>query len=337
MEEEKKITTQLEKWMEENFSVEEEKLSGIKHRRGEVWAAQESSASDSSLQGDEMVLPQFVVCFVYYGMEGLGFQIFKVNPRFILFIHLVFNDMIQLTTSISISVLYYVFDTIHVYICCLLILPTILTTQNTPLNLAFMAAECYIAVCIPLRYNNICTVNGTYIVIGIIWAISSLSVLPDVFILLATEPLEFFHTRVYCLRDTVFRSAYSVKKRYATHILFLVVVWLTLFYTYFRILFVAKAADADAKKARNTILLHGFQLLMCMMTYVQPLLIQVLTYVFPGQFKTIYFALYVINHIFPRFVSPIVYGLRDKTFRKYFKKYLCTLYGSFMMFKMSTC
>ncbi|TKS71878.1 Trace amine-associated receptor 1 [Collichthys lucidus] len=252
-------------------------------------------------------------------------HIFKVNPRFILFIHLVFNDMIQLTTSISISVLYYVFDTIHVYFCCLIILPAILTTQNTPLNLAFMAAECYIAVCIPLRYNNICTVNRTYIVIGIIWALSSLSVLPDVFILLATEPLEFFHTRVYCLRDTVFRSAYSVKKRDASHILFLVVVWLTLFYTYFRILFVAKAAHAGAKKARNTILLHGFQVLMCMTVYVQPLLIQVLTYVFPGQFRTIYFALYVINQILPRFVSSIVYGLRDKTFRKYFKKYLCTV------------
>ncbi|XP_019131662.1 odorant receptor 131-2 [Larimichthys crocea] len=252
-------------------------------------------------------------------------HIFRMNPRFILFIHLVFNDMIQLTISISLFVISYTFHTIYVYLCCLFILPAILTTQNTPLNLAFMAAECYIAVCIPLRYNNICTVNRTYIVIGIIWTLSSLSVLPDVFILLATEPLEFFHTRVFCLRDTVFRSAYSVKKRDASHILFLVVVWLTLFYTYFRILFVAKAADADAKKARNTILLHGFQVLLCMMVYVQPMLIEVLTYLFPGSAPSANFVMFTINQILPRFVSPIVYGLRDKTFRKYFKKYLCTV------------
>ncbi|KAG7236873.1 hypothetical protein INR49_000177, partial [Caranx melampygus] len=196
-------------------------------------------------------------------------MIFKMNPRYILFIHLVFNDMIQLTTSISLFVFTYTFHTIYVPVCCLFILPAIFTTQNTPLNLAFMAAECYIAICVPLRYNYICTVKRTYIVIGIIWVMSSLSVLPDIFILLAIEPVDFLNSRVYCSRDTLFRSPFSVKKRDTSHILFLVMVWITLFYTYFRILFVAKAADADAQKARNTILLHGFQAdlrLRCMVT-----------------------------------------------------------------------
>ncbi|XP_035518547.1 odorant receptor 131-2-like [Morone saxatilis] len=252
-------------------------------------------------------------------------HIFKSNPRYILFIHLVFNDMIQLTTSISLFIFAYAFNTIFVSLCCLLILPAILTTLNTPLNLAFMAAECYIAVCIPLRYNNICTVKRTYIVIGIIWTMSSLSVLPDVFILLATEPLEFLHSRVYCSRDSVFRNTYTVKKRDVSHILFLVVVWLTLFYSYLRILFAAKAANADAKKARNTILLHGFQVLLCMTSYVRPMLSQVLTYLFPAGVRSIYFVMFIINQILPRFISPIVYGLRDKTFRKYFKRYLCTV------------
>ncbi|XP_054472057.1 odorant receptor 131-2-like [Anoplopoma fimbria] len=250
-------------------------------------------------------------------------HIFKINPRFILFIHLVVNDMIQLTTSISLFVFTYTFHTIYVYFCCLLILPAIFTTQNTPLNLAFMAAECYIAVCIPLRYNSICTVKRTYIVIGIIWTLSSLSVLPDVVILLATQPLQFLNSRVFCSRDIVFRSTYSLKKRDASHILFLVVVWLTLFYTYFRILFVAKAAKADAKKARNTIMLHGFQVLLCMMVYVQPMLFAVLTYFLPGSLAAINFALFIINQILPRFVNPVVYGFRDKTFRKYIKRYLC--------------
>ncbi|XP_067442338.1 odorant receptor 131-2-like [Thunnus thynnus] len=253
-------------------------------------------------------------------------HILKLNPRYILFIHLVFNDMIQLTTSITLFVFTYTFHTIYVSLCCLLILPAVFTTQNTPLNLAFMAAECYIAVCIPLRYNYICTVKRTYIVIGIVWTMSSLSVLPDVFILLATEPLEFLHARVFCKRDGVFRSIYSLRKRDASHIFFLVVVWITLFYTYFRILFVAKAADTDAKKARNTILLHGFQVLLCMITYVQPMLRDFLIYLFPGGVASINFVIFIINQILPRFVSPIVYGLRDNTFRKYFKRYLlCTI------------
>lgn len=233
-----------------------------------------------------------------------------------------FNDLLQLTTSITLFVFTYTFHTIYVSLCCLLILPAIFTTQNTPLNLAFMAAECYIAVCFPLRYNYICTVKRTYTVIGIIWTMSSLSVLPDVFILLVSEPQDFLYARVFCRRDNVFRSDYSLKKRDASHILFLVVVWITLFYTYFRILFVAKAANTDAKKARNTILLHGFQVLLCMITYVQPLIVTFLSYLFPGGLASILFALFVINQLLPRFISPIVYGLRDSTFRKYFKRYL---------------
>ncbi|KAM7401555.1 hypothetical protein PAMP_016862 [Pampus punctatissimus] len=253
-------------------------------------------------------------------------HIFKLNPRYILFIHLVLNDMIQLITSITLFIFTYTFHTIYVSACCLLILPAIFTTQNTPLNLAFMAAECYIAVCFPLRHTYICTVKRTYVVIGLIWTMSSLSVLPDVFILVATEPLEFLQSRVFCNRDSVFRSTYSLKKRDASHIFFLVVVWITLFYTYFRILFVAKAANTDAKKARNTILLHGFQVLLCMITYVQPMLTEFLKYLFPRGVASINFVIYIINQIVPRFVSPIVYGLRDNTFKKHFKQHLlCTI------------
>lgn len=247
-----------------------------------------------------------------------------MNPRYILFIHLVFNDMIQLTTSISLFVFTYAFHTIYVPVCCLFILPAVFTTQNTPLNLAFMAAECYIAICLPLRYNYICTVKRTYIVISLIWLMSSLSVLPDIFILLSTEPPDFLNSRVYCSRDSLFRSPFSMKKRDTSHILFLVVVWITLFYTYFRILFVAKAADADAQKARNTILLHGFQVLLCMIVYVQPMIMQALIQSFPRRVSSITFVGYIVNQILPRFVSPIVYGLRDRTFRTYLRRYMCT-------------
>ncbi|XP_028285617.1 odorant receptor 131-2-like [Parambassis ranga] len=251
-------------------------------------------------------------------------DILKRNPRYILFIHLVLNDLLLLTTSITLFIFIFTLNTVYVPICLVFLLPTTLTSLNSPLNLAFMAAECYISVCVPLRYENICTVKRTYIVIGIIWALSSLTILPDLFILLATEPPQFFNSRVFCEKDKVFGSSLSIKKRDATNILFLVVVWITLFYTYFRILFVAKAAASNAKKARNTILIHGFQLLLCMMIYVQPLLIQVFTYLFPG--APIFYVAFIIFQILPRFLSPIIYGLRDKTFRKYFiRTVVCTI------------
>ncbi|XP_023248836.1 olfactory receptor 51E1-like [Seriola lalandi dorsalis] len=249
-------------------------------------------------------------------------QIFYTNPRYILFIHLVVNDMTQVTVSIILFVISYTIYKLNVSICCIFILLALFTTENTPLNLACMAVECYIAICVPLRHMQICTVKRTLMLIGLIWTTSMLSVLPDLFITLATEPLDFFHSRVFCLRQTVFPNPLIIKKRDLTYTVFLVIVWLVIFYTYFRILFTAKTASKDAKKARNTILLHGFQLLLCMATYVAPQLLRVVQQWFPKNYIDSRFAYYIIVQILPRSISPIIYGVRDNTFRKYLKRYL---------------
>ncbi|XP_044076517.1 odorant receptor 131-2-like [Siniperca chuatsi] len=259
-------------------------------------------------------------------------QIFYVNPRYILFIHLVVNDMIQLTTTICLFVFSYIFYKINVSLCFLIITCAVFTTLNTPLNLAVMAVECYIAICLPLRHTDLCTIKRTYILIGWIWAMSVVSTLPDVFIILATEPVEFYYSTIFCELNNLFRHPIHLKKRDVSYIIYLIGVWLTLFYTYFKIFFAAikakaaKSADGHAKKARNTILLHGFQLLLCMLTYVAHILERALVYWFPKHYVHLIFVSYIIIQILPRFVSPIVYGLRDKTFRQHLKKYLlCTV------------
>ncbi|KAM3622500.1 uncharacterized protein V6R79_025863 [Siganus canaliculatus] len=249
-------------------------------------------------------------------------QIFNSNPRYILFIHLVINDMIQVTLTVILFVISYILYKINVSVCGVFILLALFATENTPLNLACMAVECYIAICLPLRHVQVCTVQRTLFVIGLIWTTSMLSVLPDLFITLAMQPLDFFHSHVFCLRETVFPNPHIVKKRDITYIVYLVIVWFVIFYTYFRILFTAKAASKDAKKARNTIILHGFQLLLCMATYGEPLLKQALLHLFPKNYSDVLFACYIIIQILPRSISPIIYGIRDNTFRKYLKNYL---------------
>uniref|UniRef100_A0AAZ1X1D7 G-protein coupled receptors family 1 profile domain-containing protein n=1 Tax=Oreochromis aureus TaxID=47969 RepID=A0AAZ1X1D7_OREAU len=249
-------------------------------------------------------------------------QIFYMNPRYILFFHLVLNDMIQVTLTVILFVSSYIFFQINVSVCCVLILLALFATENTPLNLACMAVECYIAICIPLRHVQICTVKRTLMLIGLIWMTSMLSVLPDLFISLATIPLDFFHSRVFCLRETVFQNPHIIKKRDITYIVYLVIVWFIIFFTYFKILFTAKTASQDATKARNTIILHGFQVLLCMSIYAEPLLRQVLQQWFPKNYSDSLFACYILFQILPRAISPIVYGVRDKTYRKYLKRYL---------------
>lgn len=230
--------------------------------------------------------------------------------------------MIQVTLTITLFLISYTIYKLSVSVCCIFILIVLFTTENTPLNLACMAVECYIAICIPLRHVQICTVKRTLMLIGLIWATSMLSVLPDLFITLATEPLDFFNSKVFCLRETVFQNPHILKKRDITYIIYLVIVWVIIFYTYFRIIFTAKAASKDAKKARNTILLHGFQVLLCMTTYIESLLKQALLQWFPKNYTDSLFATYVIVQILPRSISPIIYGVRDKTFRGYLKRYL---------------
>ncbi|XP_004559087.2 odorant receptor 131-2 [Maylandia zebra] len=249
-------------------------------------------------------------------------QTFHDDPRYILFIHMVINDAIQLTVTIMLFILSYIFYKINVAFCCFFILVAVFTTRNTPVNLAAMAIERYIAICEPLRYTQICTVRRTYIVIGMIWFICVAPDITDLFVTLATESLSFFHESVFCLRQNVFKDPILAYKRQAVDIIYFSCVFLILVVTYLRILFAARALSTDktsAQKARNTILLHGAQLAMCMLSYVSPSVEVVLHIIFPGWILKIRFANYLIVYILPRFLSPIIYGVRDKKFREYLR------------------
>ncbi|XP_033977420.1 odorant receptor 131-2-like [Trematomus bernacchii] len=250
-------------------------------------------------------------------------QTFYEDPRYILFIHMVINDSIMLTTTITLFLLSYIVYQINVSFCCFFILVAVITTRNTPLNLASMAIERYIAICEPLRHTQICTVRRTYIVIGMIWFICAAPDITDLFVTLATESMSFFHGSVFCMQQNVFKNPILVQKRLAFDVIYFSCVFLTLVFTYLRILFVAQALSTDkmsAKRARKTILLHGAQLAMCMLAYISPSVEIVLSSIFPGQ--GIRFTIYFIIYILPRLLSPIIYGVRDKKFRKYLKIYL---------------
>uniref|UniRef100_A0A8C6SH61 G-protein coupled receptors family 1 profile domain-containing protein n=1 Tax=Neogobius melanostomus TaxID=47308 RepID=A0A8C6SH61_9GOBI len=180
-------------------------------------------------------------------------EMFKTTPRYILFIHLVINDIILMTLLTLLHLLSYIVFTLNLSLCIVVVLLATAANYNSPMTLAVMSLECYIAVCYPLRHSQI-----------------------YVFISLATEPLEFFHSRVWCAKDR---------------------------------------ALPDARKARNTVLLHSFQLLLSMLTYVYYVILYPLQSMFPSSQR-------VIINIMPRIISPLVYGLRDKTFRKYLKQHV---------------
>uniref|UniRef100_A0A8C6T667 G-protein coupled receptors family 1 profile domain-containing protein n=1 Tax=Neogobius melanostomus TaxID=47308 RepID=A0A8C6T667_9GOBI len=245
-----------------------------------------------------------------------------MNSRYILYIHLVINDMILLTLLTLFYVLSATVFTINVSLCIILILIGFAANLGNSMTLAIMAIECYIAVCFPLRHAQICTVKKTYIVISFIWLISALYLLPDVFIALVKEPLDFFHSQTFCARPYIFRHSQVAQKDTIFNALLMVIMWLTLFYAYVRIVFTAKSASANSRKARNTVLLHSFQLMLSMLSYVYFAIYYGLVSLFPESVHAIRFALVILINVIPRLISPLVYGLRDKTFRKYLKQHL---------------
>ncbi|XP_036388559.1 odorant receptor 131-2-like [Megalops cyprinoides] len=240
---------------------------------------------------------------------------------------MVITDIVQLSVGIALHVVSYAFPSINVAVCCVLLMIASFTSMNTPLNLAGMAVERYIAICNPLRHAQICTVRRTYILIALIWSVGAIPGLADLFIVLVLRPLSFFYSSVLCYHKSAFFTSVHENKNRVAHTLYMSFVWLTLIYTYLRVLLTAKSASTDpvsARKARNTILLHGAQLLLCMLAYISPTVDMTLMLYYPQYRAHLLFLTYLISYVMPRVLSPLIYGVRDEKFCRYMKDYwLC--------------
>ncbi|KAL7891843.1 hypothetical protein AOLI_G00013190 [Acnodon oligacanthus] len=250
---------------------------------------------------------------------------FYEDPRYIMFIYMVINDAVQLTLVTGLYVVSYAFSKILASACCPLIMTAVLTTRSTPLILAGMAIERYVSICFPLHYGHMCTVQRTVWLVGVILLLSATPPFTDLFITLVKEPASFFQTAIFCDHSLLFRDRSIYYKNCAFDSVYFSFVFLVLLYTYCKIMLTAWAASTDlvsVKKARNTVLLHGVQLLLCMLAFVVPSMQAPLIQLFPQYGLEIRYINFLLVYVIPRFLSPMIYGFRDEKFRKYWIKYL---------------
>ncbi|XP_067314652.1 odorant receptor 131-2-like [Pseudorasbora parva] len=249
-------------------------------------------------------------------------SIFYSDPRYILYIHLVLNDMLMVFISVILFMMAYVWQNVPLPFCVILLIIASTTHKNTPLTLAGMAVERYVAICKPLHHHQICTVRRTYILISLIWGVGVLPGLSDLILLSIVRPLSIFSTATSCGASILYSTPYhEVQSRFMNG-LYSSVVWVILVFTYCQVLIAARRATNDkssAKKAQNTILLHGAQLLLCMLSYITAVIDKMFVPLIPVDRARLTFFNYLLTNILPRLLTPLIYGVRDKHFYNHMK------------------
>ncbi|XP_051788963.1 odorant receptor 131-2-like [Erpetoichthys calabaricus] len=254
------------------------------------------------------------------------YPIFMENSRYVLFIHMVFNDSFELTIGLTMHIWLEATPLMLVPVCYTLLVIAVSSTLNNPINLALMALERYIAICKPLHHPKFCTFYRCIAILGLAWVISAIPAITDLIIVFCVEPLSFFRTSMYCVRGSLFRAPFQEQNRLITQVILFTSVTLIIILTYIQIVSAARSASlskkSSAKKAYNTVLLHGIQLMLSMLAFLAPLTDN-LIWSLPNQYqKDLSFFRYIIAYVIPRLLSPLIYGIREENFRKHLRECL---------------
>lgn len=244
-------------------------------------------------------------------------------PRYILFGHLLLTDSLQLL----LAMLFYIFAinsvTMTSYLCIFLTLLASTCVKISPLILAAMSSERYVAICFPLRHADIVTVRMTGVAIAVIWTMGSFDSCTQLFLFISLENWSF--AVPICSRDRVFKMQIFAYVSTAITIVNFVLVSVIIIYTYIAIMITVKSASSGARnavKAHKTVLLHLIQLCMCLIsTLFHEMNSSNIWSINPSLAIHIQYTLFIGFIVFPKCLSPLIYGLRDQTFRQVFKCY----------------
>ncbi|XP_069828962.1 odorant receptor 131-2-like [Dendropsophus ebraccatus] len=264
---------------------------------------------------------------VFFYIMAVMLTIYFTNPsareeaRYVLFAHMLITDVVYLFFSLFLFLVSFYPVTFPVPFCIVIMTITSTSLKVTPYNLAVMSLERYIAICFPLRHGELCTFKRTTFAIGVTWAIGFIPIVADLIVLSLSVDRSFFLLYIKCTRSALRFTEVQNTIRDFVYMSTFSLVGLIIIFTYIKITMVAMKVGsglASAAKAGKTVMLHAFQLLLCMMAFGYTLL-DVLLKDYVVMSLIINFCLFMC---LPRFLSPFIYGLKDEFFRRHMKKYL---------------
>ncbi|XP_075053741.1 odorant receptor 131-2-like [Mixophyes fleayi] len=256
-----------------------------------------------------------IVLIVYFTAPHV-----RDNSRYVLFAHMLINDTMYLSLGLFLA-LAYQFLYVPASICYFILVITTTTFRVTPYNLAAMALERYLAICYPLRYLMFCTVQRSYFVIIAIWLLGLLPNIADVIVLSTSVKKNFFSQSLLCKQEEFLVQPVQNTIRSFTFIGSLVLVAFAILFTYIKVMLIAQktgSGQSSASKAGRTVMLHAFQLLLCIVS-----LTSTITELYGGNYMVM--VNFLVFMCVPRLLSPLIYGIRDEVFRKCIRNMFSTI------------
>nr|XP_032834281.1 odorant receptor 131-2-like [Petromyzon marinus]XP_032834282.1 odorant receptor 131-2-like [Petromyzon marinus] len=278
----------------------------------------------------------------------LGSAALRESSRYLLFVNLLACDSCFLVNSNAMATLVWRRVTIAFVPCYMYITLASVLNHAGAMFVTAMSVERYAAVCHPLRYHGWFGLRATLRAIACIW--SAASVCPLVEAMLAfsggsSDEPSLDQTSL-CVPNRIdsllrHRTALVALRELANSVTFITSVAAMLF-TYTQIVRAARKSAASggrgggdgggggegdlnsARRARNTVALHGLQLLLYLSALGNEVFLLLLVFVTSNAkiFTLCRISLYMVLFVTSRMVIPLVYGLRDQELRRQLKRRL---------------
>ncbi|KAM9852876.1 odorant receptor 129-1 [Aulostomus maculatus] len=252
---------------------------------------------------------------------------FMDSSRYVLFAYMLINDTLQLLSSVLLFLFVMGQVKFAIVYCAPLLFLSTATFKNTPLILATMSLERYVAIFYPLQRPAAWRSDRIWIIILCLWLISCISPLIDFSVRERDSAVDDLTTPVLCKNAAVNSSLVQTLFKAVLNVLIFASVPIIILFTYVKILLETRKLRQDGasvNKAMHTVLLHGFQLLLCVLAFTHPITETLIVLHANWLPEDIAFFNYFCFILIPRFLSPLIYGFRDQSLRVYiWKTFIC--------------
>ncbi|XP_036454321.1 odorant receptor 129-1 [Colossoma macropomum] len=273
-----------------------------------------------------VVIPFFCVflyCILLMLHTFASHRQFFDSSRYILFTYMLVNDTLQMLLSVLLFLFVMGSVNFPLVFCAPLLFLSTATFQNSPLILAAMSLERYVAIFYPLHRPVSWRPERIWVIILSLWIVSCILPTVDFILMRPKADVDVLSTPVLCKTAVINSSPIQTLFKVVMNGLFFAVVAVVILFTYIRILLETRKMRQDrvsVSKALHTVVLHGFQLLLSMTAFTFPITESLIVLHISWLQEHIAFLNYFCFVLLPRFLSPLIYGLRDESLRNHMKR-----------------